>query len=271
MKIAIIFSSPTLGTPEYRNVWDNCPKRQEIDAGKLLIKGTGWKIFVFDGHNKNYYDGAWNFETLKREVTGILEEHAWSSLCILLHGNLTEITSLIEQLQIPDPQTIYSRWYTKTRGKFYKKYIMPFSNDGSDDRFEDLWAEVKKTRGEEHDDFDFKGQLNFISHRLYGMIRWMRMVVEDATEDVNVLQDFRKFDFEFILKEYEKIESEVVSLDIPEIGKTGGFIKDIQKIKNEILKKNILSLQDLNLASDCLEKCETLHNALNQAEEAIHG
>lgn len=271
MRIAIVFSSPGPDTKEYMNIWKNCPAKREIAEDKLVIEGGDWKVFAFDGLSRKYYIGAWNPEALKHEIMAIMEENTPSALGILLHGFEEEMKRIIRQIPVPDVHKIYYTWcYTSQKGTFFEKYIKPFSNDGSDVLFEKLWAKLEKTKDGEYDDLHLKVQLTFISHRLAGMIRWMRMVVEDATEDIIFLQDFKRFDFELLLTEYEKVEPKVMNLDIPEIKKARKMIKDIQAIINEMSKKDTHSLQDLNLGSSCLEKAETLHDILKQASEVIH-
>jgi len=149
MRIAIVFSSPTPDTKEFRNIWRSCPEKRELDSDKLVIEGGDWKVFAFDGQSNRFYDGKWNLEALRNEITGIMEEYTTSALGILLHGTKKELTLLIEQLQVPNAQEIYHKWYTSSKGTFYKKYIKPFSNDGSDGVFKNLWDKLDKKETEE--------------------------------------------------------------------------------------------------------------------------
>lgn len=274
MRIAIVFSSPTPSLNEFENVWKTCPESRELGLDKLVIEGDKWKVFAFDGLSRRYYSGTWNLETLNHEITAIMEEHTTSFFGILLHGFQEEMKRIIRQILVSDVHKIYYTWcYASLEGTFYKRCIKPFSNEGSDALFEKLWTELdelEKTKDEECDDLNLKGRLIFISHRLLAMIRSMRMVVEDAKENIVLLQDFRKFDFEFLSKGFETVESKVMNFSIPEIEKAREMITDIQKIINEISPKDLLSLQDLNLGCSCLEKAETLHDILEQASEVIH-
>jgi len=270
MRITFVFSSPTPGTNEFENVWKNCPGCKGLGSDKLVIEGEKWKIFAFDGLSKKYYSSSWNFQTIQSELTSIMEEHKASVFGIFLHGTKKELSLLVEQLQIPNVQEIYHKWYTSSRGTFFKKCIKPFSNNDSDMLFEKLWAKLEKEKDVKNDNPGPKDQLIFISHRLTGMIRSMRMIVEDAKEDINLLQDFKRFDFEYLLKEYQKVEPQVKNLGILEINEAPERMKHIQEIINEFSKRDTYSLKDLKLGSSCLEKTEALHDIVKQASEVIN-
>jgi len=272
MRIAIVFSSPTSGTNEFKNVWKKCPESRETDPGKLVIEGGNWKVFAFDGLSRNYHYGAWNIETLQHEIAAITKEHAPSALGVLLHGTKKELSLLVQQVHVPDVYELYAKSYASTVGTFFKKCIKPFSQDCSDRLFEELWTKIKKTEEKNVEDGvpDPKGQLIFISHRLTGMIRSMCMIMEDAEEDNSLLKDFKRFDFDFLLKEYEAVERQVKELDIPRIKEAPKMITNIQGIISEMSGRESYSRQDLKLGYGCLEKAEALQDILRQASEVIH-
>ena len=236
MRIAIVFSSPTPDIGEYMNIWSNCPAKYDIDRDKLVIGGKDWRIFAFDGRSDRFYCGTWNLEVLQNEILGIMEEHTSSSLSILLHGSKKELGMLMEQFQIADIQEIFPIWYSSSKGTFFNKCIKPFANEGSDAVFEAFWNQLEMTSEANNDNLNLKDQIIFISHRLAGINRWMRMVVEDATEDIVFLKDFKKFDFEFLLNEYEKVEPTDMKLDVTGIKKVRTMMKDTFSFVKQFLK-----------------------------------
>lgn len=266
MRIAIVFSSPNDGTQEFENVWKKCPDSRKLGQDKLVIEGGDWKIFAFNGLSRAYFTGTWNLETIQSEVKHILETHTPQAVGFFLHGSEEELSLLAEQLQMPSVQEIFYKWYTSSVGTFFEKKIRPFSNQGSDENFEKLWAKLEKTRDENRDDFDFEGRLSFVSHRLTGLIRAMRMILEDAVDDITMMREFENFDFEFLARELENIAHHK-----PEITDAAETLRDMQHKIADISERQSYTPKDINVGYACLEKIETLKDVLRQIREDIHG
>ena len=271
MRIAIIFSSPTPGTGEYKNIWDICPQKRELAANKLVIEGNGWKLFVFNGRDGKYSNAAWIFETLKREVANIIRQYGGSSLAVLLHDTENELARLRDALQSPDNSKIIYKWYTSSKGTFYNKYLKPFAAGGTESLFDELWTKLTQNRAQEAVQMDPMGELRFLSHKFSNIPRFMKIIADDAKEDINILLEFEKFDIEDLLERYAKIEPELIKLKTNGADRVHSTMEEIIRMIRDIQKANIFPHQALDIACQCIEKTESICNIFKKTVENSDG
>jgi len=267
MRIAIIFSSPRPGTGEYKNIWDICPQKREVGAGKLVIEGNDWKLFVFDGRDREYYSGAWVFETLSREVANIIRQYGDSSVALLLHDTENKLARLRDALQSPDDSKIIYKWYTSSKGTFYNKYLKPFAADGTESLFDELWTKLTQNRAQEAVQMDPMGELRFLSHKFSNIPRFMKIIADDAKEDMNILLEFKKFDIEDLLERFARIEPELMKLKIIGVDRVRSTMEEVMEMIRDIQKENIFPEHALGLAYQCIEKTESVCNTFKKTLE----
>ena len=176
MKIIMVFSSPSSATSEYRNLWCCCPQKREIDTGQLVIDGNGWKVFVFDGLNKKYWDLEWNISMFECEVIAIKKQYEDSSMAILLHGYETEINILKQRLTLSLNSKIMDVCYSSEKGTFYEEDLKPFSNNASDQNFEILWKVIEEIQSE-GTGYDLSGEIGFLEHKFKSMSGYMNHII----------------------------------------------------------------------------------------------
>jgi len=275
MRIAFVFSSPTPGTNEFENIWKKCPQKQEIEPYKLVIEGTDWKLFVFDGMDYRYFKGAWNFETLKQEIANITKRYGYPSVAILLHGTDRELNTLIENLELLDASRICYKWdYTSSKGTFYKKYVMPFSTYRSDVAFENMWAKLKKGIPEKTQNEDLSGEIRFLKHLFLNISIFMNSKMNKAKEeeDTRILLEFNTFYARIreSLDRYGKIEATLPKLGIKGISRVRGMMEELMIMIQNIGKEKDSFSEALDLTNQCLKRAELIHNIFLEVSETTN-
>jgi len=276
MRIAIVFSSPTPRMNEFENVWEKCPDSRELDSDKLVIEGGDWKVFVFDGLNKRYYDGPWNIEAIKSEITGIIEDNTESSVGILLHGTENELNLLMDQLRLSYPQRIchklFAICYTSSQGTFYRKYLKPFSADGSDAIFEQLWTKIANGKWKDEGQMSVADEVHFLRHRLSNILTFMKLKANTAKnhENKKPLLEFEKFDIDNLLMRYKTIENELIKQRVDSARKIPIILEEINGIIDNIKRAEVSLNHALKLSRNCLNKVQSVYQIFLDLKGFVH-
>jgi len=275
MRVAIVFSSPSPGTREYKNVWDNCPQRQKLSPGKLVIEGNDWKIYVFDGLEKRHFNGSWVYEKLSREAADIINQHEGSFFAILLHGTDKELNLLRENLQPLGASELLYKWYTSSKGTFFEEYMKPFVSDSPNNAFENLWAKLEKGTPDKAQNEDLNGEIRFLKHLFLNISIFMNSKLNKAKEkkDIGILLEFETFNARIMesLDRYVKIEPTLTKLGIKGIDRVRGAIGGLITIIQEIGKGKDSFSEVLALTNQCLKRAELIHNIFLEVSETTNG
>jgi hypothetical protein len=271
MRIAIVFSSPTPSTNEFENIWVKCPQSRLLEPGTVIIEGSEWKIYVFNGLAKHYHRDEWNFNKLTQEILIIASRHPNSPIGIFFHGNAKKLKSLSERTDKLSIQDLFIRHYRSAEGKIYREIVKPFSSGASNEHFEKLWAKLVDTGKEVTNPCDIGEDLYFIWHKSSGYTRNLQMIIEDAETDIRHLQRCNKVDFDLLCKKFAGISVKLKTCPVDgvddissELGVVCSMLKDLQ---HEGLSTNAA----LILAQSCLVKINAITDALKKYWEVCHG
>jgi len=266
-RVVFVFSSPTLSTKEYINIWNRCPGSREVDSDKLVIKGNEWEIFVFNGRCEKYYTGSWEIDILADEAHEILKNRK-VEVGILLHGDSSELAEL-EYLINDFTSGIVKTVYYGRRGKFYNNYIVPFANHCSDDLFETLWSELPTEKTDKFESMSLYENLRFMKHRFGNFLTFMNIKITKSqkSESKDPLLGFINFRFIDVLNRYIEIENELVTSSDVDIKKV---LNKNMTIASDIQNPEIAYTEALNLAKECMSNTQQLFENFITLVEAAH-
>lgn len=271
MRIAIVFSSPTPSTNEFENVWKKCPQCRMLAPDKLVIEGNDWKIFVFDGLEKQYHKVTWDYDRLSQEIFAIACQHPNSVMGILLHGDDPELKTLVQKAITFNIKCLLSKHYGSAKGRFYQQFVKPFSSGASDDLFRKLWDKLMDTPKEIQSDQEIGHEIDRIHHDFSSFARRIRFLIEDAEDNISQLQKFKKLDFEPLFQRYAAIESKLMSYNIDGLHDVPAEKEIITSTVRAFRYENPFPNNALILARSCLAATETITAALKKAWEVCHG
>lgn len=273
MKIIMVFSSPSSATSEYRNLWCCCPQKREIDTGQLVIEGNGWRVLVYDGLNKKYWDLEWNISMFECEVMAIKKQYEDSSMAILLHGYETEINKLKQRLTSSLNSKIMDVCYSSEKGTFYEEDLKSFSNNASDQNFEILWKVIEEIQSEDSTSDDLIEKVRFLNHKSSNIVKWMSGKIAAARNDISVLSKFDKFirHFEILKEYYGNIEAGTIKIGDANNKKVKILMNEVVLEIREMGKNGAIPKTVSNSANDCLNKTQEIHSIFNEMWEGING
>lgn len=273
MKIIIVFSSPSLATAEYQNLWCCCPQKQEIDDGQLMIEGSGWKTFVFDGSNERYWDVMWKIDVIEQEVIETKKQYKDSSIAILFHGNGTILNTLNQKLALlPNSKIMYVS-YSSSRGTFYEENLKAFASDASDHNFEIVWKALEEIQSENTRQITIAQEIRSLKHNSSNIADWMRAKIHNSKGDRTILKEFNNFirHIEEMQNTHKKIKhssNEVTHFNIEQVEK---LMTDVIFKINQMQKDEINPEVVFDSANSCLKKTEEVHSIFQKMWEDING
>lgn len=273
MKVAIVFSSPTPDTGEYQNIWNCCPQRQEIESDKLVnIRGKDWHIYAFNGQREKYFDGGWEFESLKKEIYNLKKQYEDASIAVLVHGAEEEAEELRSHCNALENEDFICECYTSSKGKFYENYVKPFAVNSTDSVFEKFWANLPKKNPEKDDSEWLRDEVRFLKHKFCNIHIFMGSKIAKAKgrNETDLLLKFSKANIKAELERFSKIESELIERGLGSVEQVGVTISALIKKIEDMQRSDLSFEQVFSIAKDCIQKAASLHQSFLKMEEEIH-